>query len=120
MVISPADRHGDADRLRSSGFWVIVSSQVQSTVRQVIEASPAAVVVEFVPALARETLGFVAQLAVAFHRRGIPLLVYGADASHAHQVAIHQLGAHWVRLGALGREELAVRVRDLVPDHRPE
>ncbi len=113
MVISPADRHDDAGCLRSSGFWVIVSSQVQSTVRQVIDAGPAAVVVELVPELAAETLQFIGQV-VSASRRGIAVVVYGADASLANQAAINRLGAHWIGLGSSERGALAVRVCDLL------
>jgi hypothetical protein len=110
MLVSPTDRHGDAGRLAQLGFRVITTSQAQSSPRQVIDAAPAAVLVELVTGFARETVDFLAQVARASRGRRISLLVYGAQASEGDEVAIHDLGVRWVRVGASDRAALAVAV----------
>jgi hypothetical protein len=110
MLVSPIDGNADAGRLRQAGFRVIVTSQVQSTAGQVIDAAPAAVALELVPAFARETLAFTARISPASRRRGIVLLLYGPHATDADQRTIRELGARWVSLDATGRGALAVAI----------
>jgi methylmalonyl-CoA mutase cobalamin-binding subunit len=110
MLVSPMDRHGDAARLRGAGFRVIVTSQVQSTARQVADAAPAAVVVEFVPAFASETFAFMSHLARASRRKPMVLFAYGSDASDTDRARLSEFGARWVPLGTSERGVLGVAV----------
>ena len=107
MIVSPTDRYGDADRLTEAGFRVIATSQGRSTVQQILDANPAVVVVELVPAFAAETIGFLTRLAGPGRRRRISLVVYGEQASQTDHAALDAIGARWVQLGPSDRGALA-------------
>lgn len=99
VLISPTDRQRDAIRLTEAGVRVVATSRMESSPRQILDASPVAIVVEFVSSLAEDTLAYLSQLGLASRVRHIPLIAYGTEVSAAHQASIQQLGAEWVPLG---------------------
>ena len=110
LLITPTDRYRDAERLTQAGLRVIATSQAASSPRQIIDARPAAIVVELVPSLGHHTLSLLSQISGASDVRRIPLLVYGsiADATLVDEVV--RLGARWVSIATDDRRELVSEV----------
>jgi len=106
LLVSPADRHRDAERLAQAGIRVITTSRVVETTSQMLRAAPAVIVIELLPAFARETVAFVAELANAARPHGHALLVYGARAGDADVTAMRSSGAQWVEVTGTDRTAL--------------
>ena len=111
LLVSPTDRHCDAARLRRAGHRVITTSQVQSTMQQMLDAAPCAIWVELVPSLAEETLEFVSQLAMRARFRHIPVMVYGTAATALQMEEVAAMGVARVHPTDLDREELVIAVQ---------
>ena len=110
LLVTPTDRHRDAERLTQAGIRVIATSQAASSARQIIDARPAAIVVELVPSLGYQTLSLLSQLVGPSEIRRIPVLVYGsADATLVSEVV--RLGGRWVSITSADRRELVSDVR---------
>ena len=62
LLITPMDRHRDAEWLTGAGVRVIATSRAESSIRQIIDAAPTAIAIELVPSLESETADFVVQL----------------------------------------------------------
>jgi hypothetical protein len=116
LLVSPADHHRDGDRLAQAGLRVITTSQVVQTAAQMLRAAPAAVVIELVPAFARETAAFVAELTSAARRRGIALIVYGPRAGEREIAAIRASNAAWIEVTGVDRTAIVNAVGQALTD----
>jgi hypothetical protein len=117
LLVTPTDRHGDAARLTDAGFRVMCTSQVQSTVNQMVDTAPAVIAVELIPSLAHEIMALLSRLASASQRH-VRVLVYGISATADDLRHIARHGASWLPLPQPQRSALATALRGELAQHR--
>lgn len=110
LLLTPTDRHGDARRLTDAGLRVIATSRAESSLRQVFDAQPSVIAIEWLPSFAAETLAYLALFMLSAQSRPIPVLVYGsAPGTIVDEVG--RLGGEWVPVTSDDRAGLVSRVR---------
>ena len=111
VLVTPTDRHRDAERLTAAGMRVLATSEAESSARQILDARPAVIAIELVPSLSHRTLSLLSQLTGPAELRGIPLIVYGRGADEALVDQIVGRGAGWIAVISADRGELVTAVR---------
>jgi hypothetical protein len=118
LLITPSDRCGDAHRLDAAGMRVVTTSRAESSLRQVVNARPAVVAIEWLPSFAEETLAYLAQVILSTRGRAIPVLVYG-DAPGDARDDVARCGGEWVDVTEEERDGLVLRASECLVDGRP-